>query len=287
MTIIELLVVLGIIAALIGLLVPAVQAAREAARSTACGNHLRQIGLACLAHVDAVRTFPTGGNTWWTPPTFINGRPAIGRQQDAGWAFQIQPYLEATSSWSPPGADDASRVLAAVAAKHDVYFCPTRRPPQSVTYADPDYLDGIEVTHGLIDYAGSNLESTGLFANAGTDLEGQPVRIPEVTDGTTKTLAVAEKRLNVRLLGSWQQDDNEGYTAGWDEDTMRATRMAPEPDHAGDEDGENLFGSSHRRTVNAVFADGAVRPLSYDIDEEVFYRLGDINDGGATTDAGF
>ena len=284
---VELLVAVAIVAALIGLLIPAIQAAREAARATACRYRLRQIGLAVQGHLGALRMYPTGGNAWWTPPTFVNGRPATGRQQDAGWAFQILPYMEATAAWSPSGGDDKSRILAAVAARHEGYFCPTRRPPQAMTYADPDYLDGIEATHGLIDYAGSNAEGTGLFVNAGTDLNEQPLRPAEVIDGMTKTLAVAEKRLNVRLLGSWQQDDNEGYTAGWDEDTIRASRMGPEPDHTGDPDGEDLFGSSHRGSCNAVFADGAVHAIAYDIDDGVFYSLGDIDDGTAHPGADF
>ena len=72
------------------------------------------------------------------------------------------------------------------------------------------------------------------------------------------------------LLGEPQDDDNEGYSVGWNEDTIRRTDHAPAPDHSETGDGEKLFGSSHPGSINAVFVDGSVRGLSYDLDEKVF-----------------
>jgi len=100
-----------------------------------------------------------------------------------------------------------------------------------------------------------------------------------LTDGTSNTLLVGEKRLNRNLLGRWQEDDNEGYAGGWDEDTMRRTDLPPAVDYnAVSGDGEEKFGSSHPGGFNSALADGSVRTISYSIDANVFRNLGNIQD---------
>jgi prepilin-type processing-associated H-X9-DG protein len=92
---------------------------------------------------------------------------------------------------------------------------------------------------------------------------------------------ISEKRLNVAELGQWQPDDNEGYTCGFDEDTMRLTSQAPAPDFNGSGAGPMIFGSSHPGAFNAAFADGSVRSISYSINQTVFGYLGNKADGHA------
>src|SRR5262245_3250398 len=148
-TLIELLVVIAVIGMLVALLLPAVQQAREAANRLQCRNNLKQIALAFHIHHDTLRYFPTGGWYWWSPPNYIGTSPVVGNQQQAGWGFQILPYLEAETVWN-------AGAITAVATPNPMFFCPTRRAAQTVTYVDQytPPLTGTVVTHALCDYAG-------------------------------------------------------------------------------------------------------------------------------------
>jgi prepilin-type N-terminal cleavage/methylation domain-containing protein len=90
-TLVELLVVIAIIATLIGLLLPAVQTAREAARRTSCSNNLKQIGTAAHSYLSAKKAFPNAG-TILGDRSFVPA-PSAGYDR-AGWVFQILPYME-------------------------------------------------------------------------------------------------------------------------------------------------------------------------------------------------
>lgn len=275
-TIIELLVSIAVIAVLMALILPAVQQTREAARRTQCRNNLKQLGLAFHNHHETFNFFPSGGWDWNTIPNYVYGSPAIGKDQQGGWGFQITPYIEQGDVWTGGAAtNDVDRALVAIGSTGRLFFCPTRRAPQTVTFSSSQYLAGRQVTHALCDYAASNWEGTGAVR------QFTPVRFAEITDGTSNTFLVGEKRLNLAYLGQQQNDDDIGYTAGWDNDTVRRTDKAPEPDYVGTGDGKKSFGSSHPGGFNALFADGSVHNISYSIDTTVFEYLGNIADGHA------
>jgi prepilin-type N-terminal cleavage/methylation domain-containing protein/prepilin-type processing-associated H-X9-DG protein len=280
LTMVELLVVVAIIGVLAGLLLPVIMKIRETSNRMICVNNLKQIGVAFHSHHTALGYFPSGGWHWWTPPRYDGGQPLVGSKQTAGWGFQILPYLDAVDVWR-------GGPLVAIATPNPIFFCPARREPQTITYEDqytPSLVPpGQLITHALMDYAASNLEGTGAVR------QFYPLSISDITDGTSQTLLAGEKRLDLGWLGTNAPDDNEGYTCGFDHDSMRLTtrRPAPDPRESDNATGDNLFGSSHPDVFNVVFADGSVHTLSYQISRIVFSYLGNKSDGNAISESDF
>ena len=268
-TLIELLVVIAILGVLLALLLPAVQKVREAAARTSCAGNLKQIGLAFQLHHDAHDIFPDGGENWDPiryPRSWTGSGPAVAPQQNWGWAYQILPYLEQKNVWENPDP----QVVRGATIK--TYFCPSRRAPMAIY----DRRYGVS---GMLDYAGNGGTSTteptgsapgngrnGLVVRrpGGSPLRSPPIRLPgSVPDGASSTLLVGEKRMDPTRLGSPQRDDDQGYTAGWDMDTIRWAIDPPGPDRL--DRSVRQFGAAHASGFNAVFADGSVRPIRYSI----------------------
>ncbi|MEX2369253.1 MAG: DUF1559 domain-containing protein [Candidatus Paceibacterota bacterium] len=147
-TLVELLVVIAIIGMLVALLLPAVQAAREAARRAQCGNQLRQIGLAIHNHHDSHNFFPTGGHGSNRLPTFTvahdaeGGFPEVGSKQEASYLYQLLPFLEQQNIWEGDNygtAEDRGRRITAAVIPN--FYCPSRRPPAAISNDEWSHAD--------------------------------------------------------------------------------------------------------------------------------------------------
>jgi len=318
-TLVELLVVIAIIGILVALLLPAIQAAREAARRTQCINQLKQMGVALLNHENARGEFPTGGTEPWHDQGALKVRYGNGY----GWMVQILPYVEDSNLQAISkgyGAGDKQRDQVVRGTPVPLYFCPSKRgivvryAPQSaedcsqgcalndyagatpanvLDPAHPNYNPWFwqGVTHGdvvrgaqrMVRWKGQTfpVRFQGVIARTGM---GPPCKSKDITDGLSNTMAIGEKRLytNRYEIGDWHDDI--GWTDGWDPDIMRYTGYPPGPDLEQPKGREPAgfgyhFGASHPGIFNAVFADAHVTSIDYDIELVVFNALGDREDG--------
>lgn len=192
-TLVELLVVIAIIGMLVGLLLPAVQQAREAARQMQCNNNLRQLALASLNVESSSRSFPgTGWGFGWI------GDPdaGVGMKQPGSWCYTILPALEQNALYQLPadgevpekpqtqqknGATEMQKVAI------PTFYCPSRRPAKPYPAKQPRPKNNYDLYSpcGKTDYAG----------NAGT---------------YTKNLGVIEDRdgPNTSTIATWRKDNS-------------------------------------------------------------------------------
>jgi prepilin-type processing-associated H-X9-DG protein len=111
------------------------------------------------------------------------------------------------------------------------------------------------------------------------------VSFAKVTDGSSKTLIASEKRVVPSLYEGGPVSDNAGWADGWDYDNLRSTMYPVEADAEDSSVTARFgrlhyqFGSAHPGGINALFADGSVTGIRFDVDGETFNRLGHRSDG--------
>lgn len=262
---IELLVVIGLIALMLGLLLPAIQRVRETAAATGCRNNLRQLGLACHHYHDSYHVLP---------PAFVF---VGGRGIPMGWTTLLLPYLEKEALWE--------RSLAAYAAEPVTY----RNPPHvGLTTVIPTYAcpSDSRLSAPITDdqgYTAAYGSYMGVVraGNAGAmAVPGVPLNA--ITDGASQTLLIGERPPPGRLYAgawyspaladpSWAYDD---YSLGrgpamdvfYPYPYNAGSCMAPFHFGPGRLDNPcdcNHFWSLHPGGAHFLFADGAVHFLSY------------------------
>jgi prepilin-type N-terminal cleavage/methylation domain-containing protein/prepilin-type processing-associated H-X9-DG protein len=293
-TLVELLVVIAIIATLVGLLLPAVQSAREAARRTQCSNQLKQVGLGVVQSHDVRRMYPMGRDT----------RDQFG----TSWAFRILPMMEQQTIFSSlsreknvPMWDD--RNASAMRTPVSTFFCPSRRSPGADRNFDnndqPPVRTGIAAGGDYAANAGTYFNyyvgSTGLDPRrAGPMHTFSKIRAAQVSDGLSKTFAVGERHLPKVDATNVQPEMvqyAQGDTAFFAADNPAVAFRDPDGGLASDpgDTSNRKYGSAHTGVSQFVFLDGHVEALETGVDETVlrwYCAIGDGNDPTKPVDTG-
>lgn len=293
-TLVELLVVIAIIGVLVALLLPAVQAAREAARRTQCINHLKQIGLACQNYNDTYNALPNSRHdanyTWMATILAQLEQPALF----AKWNFNSGSFY----SQQPECRE----------ARITVYYCPSRRSASMQKFCDEpqDNQTSPLWKSAVADYAmctgdsavnggdywqwngqdapangvgilyNGNMSTTPPVLPGGPSFKVVPLR--EITDGTSNTLLVGDK--HVYIKGLYDEAYADGGAFNGDKGHSHRAVGSNRPLSKGPQDTTTrAFGSWHTNVTNFVLVDGSVRSIQNNTNATVLGYLAGKDDG--------
>lgn len=267
-SLVELLVVIGIVGALLGMVLPAMQTVRETSRRSACGNNLRQCALGTLGYDVARGMFPPGcdlepvgasmpDGTQHAWSTFI-----LSQIEEGGLASRI----DLRKLWNAPGGNDE-----ASAATVAVYVCPSGIV-STIGKADYGGVSGSWIMADGVHFRGAEGLSNGMLVAVDKDV--RPVRGRTVTDGVSNTLLVAE------AVDRHDPDDTDADTAGrWARINCFAQSAAFVNTRGSD------IRSNHPHGAQGGFADGHVAFLNDSMDPTVLSAICTRNGGEAVASA--
>ncbi|MCC6493006.1 MAG: DUF1559 domain-containing protein [Pirellulales bacterium] len=290
-TLVELLVVIAIIGVLVALLLPAVQAAREASRRSTCLNHLRQLGLAMHHYHDARQLLPLGART-------------APRQT---WTMHIWPYMEQGNLasrndlkldfWVPPATIE--NTLNGLTGQYvEIYNCPSDHGSDLTNDRYQRRRGNYVVNWGNSKY-GQVVQPAGLapFSNIfGKRETPRDTKFADITDGTSNTLLMSEViKAQSSLDDDWRGDihNDDGVCrfhtlltpntsapdvieSGWFQDTGDVLMPAV----AGTQTAQVAAARSrHPGGVNAMLCDASCRFVSDAVGQALWQAMGSMNGG--------
>lgn len=284
-TLVELLVVIAIIGILIALLLPAVQAAREAARRMSCTNNMKQIGLGLHMYHDTFKKLPAG----WRGFDPSDGSPVAWGVPGWAWSASVLPYMEQTAIYKnlihfdeavgDPANDDV-RV-----AEIKTFRCPSDIGDATFQLEGGNPSVGTPVTFPIEIATGNYIgafgtvefhyvcnpsasEYNGCVGN-GTFMLNQQFRFADFSDGLSNTLIVGE-RSSKHAPSTWV-----GVVTGAQHSVARVAGVASYPPNSEGTPAEysHSFSSLHPAGTNFLLGDGAVRLIAETIDEDTYHAL--------------
>jgi len=305
-TLVELLVVIAIIGVLVALLLPAIQAAREAARRAQCANNLKQIGIAFQNHHAAQGKFAPG----WTE----DSRPSTPeRRPNLAWGFHILPYVEQQplydqfdqlKSATSGTAGGAIENIDLIGTDLTIYRCPSDAPEQPYgEFAAYGEFNPAIPRFAISNYVGSASICVpchfGWFVPGQTDPTGCPfgltgvlyrnseVGTDDVTDGTSNTFLVGERRFKSSTNGPYWAGlpgPSSNKTACWAGLLTAHLRELHEPNAPMINGHWAGFNSAHPAGVQVVMCDGSVQFVKDSIEIFPLGSLIQVADGNVITD---
>jgi prepilin-type N-terminal cleavage/methylation domain-containing protein/prepilin-type processing-associated H-X9-DG protein len=271
-TLVELLVVIAIIGILIALLLPAVQAAREAARRTGCLNNISQLNLGVHNYEFHFENLPPGVTN---PSGPIRSEP---QGQHVSWTVHIMPYVELSLLYDR--FDQSAGAYAPVNSvvrrtEQQIFLCPS----------DPESPKNEDQTVARSSYAGCHhdVEAPIDDDNHGLLFLNSKIRYNQIYDGSSFTILIGEALTSRNSLG-WVSGTRATLrnTGQFESPTSPVLLPTGQPQPRQEPDNPLTvggFGSHHRGGANFAFADGSAQFISANIATELFRRLGNRADG--------